>query len=226
MKKEDLIITAFERLYPNKNLNKQIALKYSGRFSDYNANVKMTSYNIEFNLSKKWRGVSKEIIIGLLQDLILKINKDKRKTLNTDLYHNFIKSLHHSIKKDKTDPILEASFNRVNEQYFTGLMERPNLVWGRFSKRKLGSYDFHTDTISMSKHFIDKEHNLLDYVMYHEMLHKKFKFTNSGSRNRFHSTEFKKAEKKFQNSEEIEKRLKYIGRTKNKRKIAFFKFFK
>lgn len=225
MRSEELVKTAFERLYPEKTMDKEVSLKYSGRFSDYNANVKMSRTSLEFNLSKKWRGVSKEIIIGLIQDLMLKILKDKKKSLNIDLYHNFIKSLHYSISKDKTDPVLEASFERVNEKYFSNLIEKPNLIWGTYSKRKLGSYDFHTDTISITRHLQNQDRKILDYVMHHEILHKKFKFKSSGNRNRFHSKEFRKAERAFENSEEIEKRLKYIGKLRKKRKTSLFRIF-
>lgn len=225
MNKEELINTAFSRLFPDNKLNREVSLKYSGRFSDYNANVRMNSKILEFNLSKKWRGVNSEIVIGLLQDLLIKLYKRNNKTFNMDLYHNFIKSLHYSIPKEKSDPVLESSFERVNEKYFNGLIERPNLTWGNYTRRKLGSYDFHKDTISITKQLLDKERDLLDYVMYHEMLHKKLKFKTSGRRNTFHSSEFKKAEKQFENSEEIEKRLKYMSISRKKRKTRLFRFF-
>ncbi|MBW3003068.1 SprT-like domain-containing protein [Candidatus Woesearchaeota archaeon] len=224
--KEELVRLAFERLYPEKDLGRTISLKYSGRFSDYNANVRMTSKEIVFSLSKKWRGVNKEIVIGLIQDLLVKLYKKKKKTLNIDLYHNFIKSLHYAIPKEKTDPILEGSFDRVNEKYFHNLIEKPNLVLSQQSKRKLGSYDFHTDTISITRSLLEKERELLDYVMYHEMLHKKLKFKSNSTRNQFHSTEFKKAEKAFENSAEIEKRLKYVGIRRKKSKTRLFNIFK
>ena len=48
--------------------------------------------------------------------------------------------------------------------------------------------------------------------MYHEMLHKKFKFENKNGRSVHHSTEFKKMESQFENSEFIEKEIAKVAR--------------
>ncbi len=207
-----IVEEAFRRLYPEQDAKYTFSLKYSGHFKDYNANVRKTWNSVQFKLSKSWRGVNKEIVIGLMQSLMLRLFKDKKETLNIDLYNNFIKSLHIAIPKDDIDPLLFESFNRVNEKYFSNTVETPNLVWGNHSVRKLGSYDYHTDTISISKIFLNQEQEFLDYVMYHEILHKKIKFKSKNGRNRFHTGRFKKAEKAFENSSEIEQKLKTLSR--------------
>jgi len=201
-----IITESFERLFPGKILEKEPRISYSGRFKDFNANVRITSSSLTFNLSKTWKPVDREIKIGLIQALLLKIYKKKAKTQNIDLYNLFIKNLHISVPKTESHPVLEASFNRVNNNYFFGLVETPNLRWGQPTFRKLGSYDFHTDTITMSSIFTD-ETELLDYVMYHEILHKKLKFTNSGSRSYHHTAEFRRKEKEFPGSERIENQI-------------------
>ena len=48
--------------------------------------------------------------------------------------------------------------------------------------------------------------------MYHEMLHKKFKFQNKNGRNLHHSSEFKKMEAKFENRDIIEKEIPKLAR--------------
>ena len=203
-----LVHEAYQLLYPDKQLPYEPSLRYSGRFKDYNANVRLHRDVLEFRLCRKWTEVSPEIQIGLLQSLLLRLFRDKRKTLYTDLYNNFVKSLHLAIPKTKNDPVLEVVFERVNENYFTGILERPNLEWGSFSKRKLASYNYKTDTISVSTVFQHvQDPALLDYVMYHEMLHKKEKFNCAGSRNHFHTTEFRRKERLFEDWEAVEQRL-------------------
>ncbi|MBI4150008.1 hypothetical protein HY488_01245 [Candidatus Woesearchaeota archaeon] len=203
-----LIQEAYQLLYPDKQLPYEPRLRYSGRFKDYNANVRMYRGILEFRLCKKWTEVSREIQIGLLQELMLRLFRDKQKTLYTDLYNNFVKRLHIAIPKTRTEPELEAAFGRVNEKYFSGILEQPNLEWGSFSKRKLACYNYKTDTITVSKVFTQiQDPLLLDYVMYHEMLHKKEKFHCSGSRNHFHTSEFRRKERLFENQEELERRL-------------------
>ena len=126
-------------------------------------------------MSKKWKTISKEIQIGLIQSLSLKIFKEKKKTTNIELYNIFMKKIHIAAPKIKFDPTLEKSFHKVNEKYFYGLIEKPNLVWGDFSLRKLGSYEYGSDTITISK-VLQNQGFLIDYIMYHELLHKKHKF--------------------------------------------------
>ena len=199
---------AFTSLFPEKNIEPyNLKIKYTDKFNPYNANVKYSKNNFQFNLSKKWRKVSQEIQTGLIQELLLKIFKEKRKTTNIDLYNLFMKNIHISIPKVKTDEKLEEAFNRVNEKYLFGLIEKPNLVWGNFSVRKLGHYEYGSDTISVSKIFKNSDNDILDYVMYHEMLHKKYKFHNKGARNFHHTNEFKESERAFENSHLMESKI-------------------
>ena len=79
-----LIKEAFEKLYPNKAFNYSVKLKYTARFKPYNANVKYTKNNLEFSLSKQWRHISKDIVIGLMQTLLLKVFNDKFKVLDIE----------------------------------------------------------------------------------------------------------------------------------------------
>jgi hypothetical protein len=95
---------------------------------------------------------------------------------------------------------LEASFNRVNEKFFNGMMEKPNLVFASESFRKLGSYTYGTNTINIStifKGLPDSEQKYLDYVVYHELLHKKHTFNVKNGRHQAHTTIFRQDEKKF-----------------------------
>jgi len=207
-----LIKEAFEKLYPDKEFNYSIKIKYTARFKPYNANVRYTKNSLEFSLSRQWKHISKDIVIGLIQNLLLKVFNDKKQTINIDLYNYFIRNLHISIPKQKSDPALESSFNRVNKEYFYNLVEIPNLEWGSNSKRKLGSYDYHTDTISISRIFIDAEPELLDYLIHHEMLHKKLKFSNKDNRSYHHTREFKEKEKEFNNYKEMDKKIKMLIR--------------
>ena len=100
-----MIEQAYKGLFPEKEFDMDSKLRYSGRFNSYNANVRYTKTNITFNLSKEWRFISKEIQIGLLQSLMLKIFKKKKKTTNIDLYNNFMKHVHIAVPKTKTHPV-------------------------------------------------------------------------------------------------------------------------
>lgn len=208
----EMIKEAFGQLYPEKELNYSVSLKYSGKFKPYNANVKLRGSSLAFNLSRDWKKISKEIQIGLIQELMAKILKGKKyKTINIELYNLFMKNVHLAAPKTKTDEILEDSFDRVNEAYFNGMIDKPNLQWGNDSTSKLGSYEYGSDTITISAIFKNSEQQLLDYVMHHEMLHKKFKFQSKNGRNLHHGNEFKRMESKFENRGLIEKEISKLA---------------
>ena len=203
----NIIEKAFYGLFPDKELRHEVRIKYSGKFGRYNANVKYTPRTMEFGLSKDWRQVDEDIKMGLLQSLLAKVFKTKKSTTNMDLYNLFIKNVHTAIPKTMTEPALEDSFSHVNDTYFLGMVEKPNLRWGQHSTTKLGSYDYHSDTISVSRIFEESEKRLLDFVMFHEMLHKLHKFKVTNGRSLHHSRLFKKTEKEFENSANIEKQI-------------------
>lgn len=221
-------------MFPGETLDYKTKLKYSGRFRGYNANITLGRNLLTLNLSKNWRHVDRDIKMGLIQELILKLFRKKKKirkiktTMNIGLYHTFLKKVHLFLPKTKNDPILNESFSRINERYFYGVIERPNLVWGSNSVRKLGSYEYGTDTISMSKMLINHSH-LLDYVMYHELLHKKHQFYSKNGRTFHHTREFRRKEKEYEDADQLEKELGRLvskARPERRKRKGFFGLFR
>ena len=115
--------------------------------------------------------------------------------------------------------MLEESFKRINEKYFDGLIEKPNLIWGSQSTSKLGSYRYASDTITISTIFKNADIRLLDYIMYHETLHKKHKFESKNGRHYHHTTEFKQKEQEFENSKQLEREINLLAGRKKVRKV-------
>ncbi|MEM3154778.1 MAG: hypothetical protein QW165_04430 [Candidatus Woesearchaeota archaeon] len=208
---------AYRELYPDGTASHFI-LKYSGRFKGYNGNIKMRWGEITVNLSKQWKGVSPDIQKGLIQELLTRLFKTKKQTINMELYHNFIKSLPNVAPKTHTHPVLEQSFNRVNNRFFNGMMPQPNLKIGNGINR-LGTYEYATDTITISKILMENE-ELMDYVMYHEMLHKKHQYKAKPGRQLHHSAAFKRDEARFPDAERLEIELNKIVR-QNKRRLSW-----
>jgi len=232
----NLIEESYKRLYPEKEFNYLADIKYSGKFRSFNANIRCRGNHITLNLSKDWKNIDSEITIGLVQELLIKLFKSKKPweqssqgagkmhsffqahTKNIDMYTHFIKSLHNYVPKTKNDPVLESSFIRINDRYFDGLLEKPNLEFGKRSFTKLGCYSYATDTITISSALKD-DLELVDYIMYHELLHKKHQFYSKNGRNFHHTHLFREKEKQFPNAELLEKRLKRL-KIKN-----FFRLF-
>ena len=217
---------AFKKLFPYSKKEYSFNTIYSGRLKDFNANIELRGAVMTLKISRRFYSVDENIQVGIVQELLCRLFKAKKRTIEMDLYDNFIKSLHLSIPKTKTNPLLEESFNRVNKKYFLELVEIPNLVWSKESKNVMGSYNFRNDTLSISKTLFDAPEYLIDYVMFHELLHKQRKFERKGLKTSYHDSKFKNAEKIFshegKNSEDIEKDLqKYVRKHKIKNFFGF-----
>jgi len=228
---EGIVEEAFRLMYPERDFPYSASIKYTDHFNDYGANVRFRGNVLEFGLSRSWRNVSKEIRIGLFQELMLKIFARRKmemrgmNTMHIDLYNGFVKNLHIAIPKTNIEPLLKGSFDRVNERYFYGQVEIPNLVWGEHSTTSLGSYNFKIDTIRISRVFEklnEKDPELLDFVMYHEVLHKAHKFRNNRGKNRYHDSAFRMKEKQFEDFEGVDTRLKNALKRARIKKILWF----
>ena len=218
----NMIEDAYELLYGEK-CRYSCRVKYSGRFKDYGANCSLYLGVLEFGMSKKWTNISKEIQIGLVQELMLKLFKHKKRKVKTmmyvDLYNNFVKNLHIAVPKNNVNPVLKKSFDRINEEYFLGLVEMPNLIWGN-SLTTLGSYEFKADTVTMSRVLSSAREELLDYVMFHEIRNKQRKFERRGSKTSYHDSKFKRLESVFKDRDRLEKELnRLVSRARTKRVV-------
>lgn len=109
---------------------------------------------------------------------------------------------------------LGESFDRVNHRYFGGTLPRPRLVWNRtFTGRKFGHYDFIGDSlmVSCSLDRPDVPAFVLDFVVYHEMLHKKLGFEWHNGRSTAHTPEFRRQERLFERHKEADAYLSRLA---------------
>ncbi len=210
----NLIEESFQRLFPEKEFPYFTEMEYNRRLADFNANIRLEPRKIKVNLNLQWKDIDREIKIGLIQHLLLKMFKTRGHTYNIELYNNFIKNIPILTPKTKFDPLLEASFHRINQQFFSNSAEKPNLTWGQDSFRKLASYNFHTDTVTVSTLFTDARAEILDYLMYHELLHKHHKFKHNYGRSSFHTRAFREDERLYPDHEKIEKEIETVIRKK------------
>ena len=95
---------------------------------------------------------------------------------------------------------LDAIFEELNTRFFHGLMARPRMSWSQTKTRRiLGHYDPAHNAIVISRIFDHPAmpRYVLDYIVYHEMLHLKHPVKLRGSRRCVHSAEFQAEEKLF-----------------------------
>ncbi|HEY8460153.1 MAG TPA: hypothetical protein VIM99_07215 [Blastocatellia bacterium] len=109
---------------------------------------------------------------------------------------------------------LNEIFSRVNNDYFGGLMPKPVLSWNRtLTARKFGHYQPSRDAIMISITLDDPEVPALalDFVMYHELLHKKHGTMTVNGRRLSHSPAFRAEEKRFVQYHEAERLIQELA---------------
>lgn len=205
---------ALAELFPGRQEKRKLSVQYHNRFSKYNANVKYNASEIKFALSSHFKELSEEIQQGVIEYLLCKMYGAKKQTTNMDLYHSFMKHLANVAKVEDKDPYLQVRFQMINERYFHGMLSEPNLVWGKQAYRKLGHYEYASDTILISSIFKRamedaKVEELVDFVVYHEMLHKKHQYDHKKERAVHHSKAFREDEAKW-HDKDVEKKLSWF----------------
>jgi hypothetical protein len=92
-------------------------------------------------------------------------------------------------------------FEEMNFRYFFGLMARPALGWSRRPSRTLlGHYDPSHHAIVLSRLLDSPEvpRFVVEYVMFHEMLHLRHPEQHAGARRCIHTVAFKQEERRFE----------------------------
>lgn len=94
---------------------------------------------------------------------------------------------------------LELIFGRLNRRYFASALPQPRLTWSRGrSRTNLGEYDPAHDVLVVSRTFDRRRVPswLVDYIVFHEMLHLKFA-RRGGNDCLSHTPAFRREERRF-----------------------------
>lgn len=102
---------------------------------------------------------------------------------------------------------LDEVYRRVNDEYFGGQMGRPRLAWSQsVTLREFGHYRSSGDVLvlSMTLDSPDVPAFVVDYVMYHELLHKRLGARRIRGRRMVHTRAFRELERRFRRYAEAE----------------------
>jgi hypothetical protein len=95
---------------------------------------------------------------------------------------------------------LDGVFEKVNQIYFAGKLAKPVLTWSAGKTyRILGHHDAAHETIVISRSLDSRDvpKFVVEYVMFHEMLHVFHPTKNVNGRRMNHTREFRESERKF-----------------------------
>ena len=109
---------------------------------------------------------------------------------------------------------LNASFDRVNLRYFDGQMQRPKLSWSeRVTKRQFGYYNFARDEVVLSSSMDSPSVSLcaVDFVVYHELLHKKHGVKWKNGRQCAHTSAFRREEHLFRDFSKVQAEMNRLA---------------
>lgn len=173
--------------------------------------------------------------------LVAKLLRKKVSPLAAQIYQSFVKSQEMQTRavenrRAKGRKIitsaqgaihdLEEIFDRLNEFYFKSALKKPTLSWSaRQTYRILGHHDATHDTIIISKSLDDKKvpPYVVEFVVFHEMLHIFHPTQHRSGRRYNHTPQFRRDERKFVHYaqaenwiEENARNLKRNARRKNK----------
>jgi hypothetical protein len=102
---------------------------------------------------------------------------------------------------------LDAIFDKVNKRYFRGRIQKPQLTWSaRKTYRILGHHDAQMDHIAISRSLDSRgvPRFVVEYVLFHEMLHIKHPTQHVNGRRYNHTPAFKRDEERFAHYEAAE----------------------
>ncbi|GAB1544083.1 hypothetical protein NUACC21_67590 [Scytonema sp. NUACC21] len=109
---------------------------------------------------------------------------------------------------------LDKLFDKVNSQYFAANLVKPRLTWSKVhTYRKFAHYEPARDRVVMSLSLDDASipEFVVEFVLYHELLHKYHGTKLVNGRRMAHTAEFRASERQFKLHREAEEWLKHLA---------------
>lgn len=226
-----------DKKYFEKYIEAVRAAKFILSFAETNKNMivifnytdaiwraKVTKKDFYVTLSLGFIEADKNIIYLLLEKILDRDkSKDDRiyKFVLSDPYKKIIKMINISDKAKNSGRAvgdfydLNAIFDKVNDKYFEGGFHKPHLEWsGNKTFRKFGEYKSGKDKVVISKSLDSSKipSFIVEFVLYHELLHKIYAAKFNDGKYQVHHKEFRLAEQMFENYIEAETELQKIAK--------------
>jgi len=184
-------------------------------FANINNTIRLREGKLLVRLSDLLEGAPDNVLTAIAHILVAKMYRKPVDREHAARYRRYVTAQHMSRKAHLVRQIrgrkrlaspqgltydLEAIFEELNVRFFYGLLARPQMSWSSEKARsRLGHYDPAHNAIVVSRVF---DHSriprfVVEYIVYHEMLHLKHPVKVRGSRRCVHPAEFQAEERLF-----------------------------
>ena len=199
-------------------------------YKSMKSTIRQAGGTYQVRISDMLKDAPPEVISALLRILVSKVNRRPVPKEVNDLYQAYTQSppmlerlgnvRRTRGRKDMADPSGERHdlvpiFERLNTQFFGAALDMPKLGWSKRNTTALfGHYDKDHKSITISKTLDsdDVPSFVLEYVLFHEMLHLVYDVKYKNRRRCVHGSEFKRHEGIFPKYKEAIGWLKKIHR--------------
>jgi hypothetical protein len=193
-----------------------------------NNTIRMREGRLLVRLSDLLEGAPENVIRAIAHILLAKMYRRPIDTEHAARYRRYVSTQHMSRKAHLVRQMrgrkriisaqghaydLDSIFEDLNVLIFYGLLARPQMTWSSDRARnRLGHYDPAHNAIVVSKIFDHPRvpQYVVEYIVYHEMLHLKHPVKLRGSRRCVHSGEFQAEERLFDRFEDAKEFLKRL----------------
>ena len=185
------------------------------RFASVNNTIRMREGRLLVRISDLLEGAPEPVLRAIAHILLAKMYRKPIDREHATRYRRYVSTHHMSEKAHLVRQMrgrkrittarghiyhLEEIFEDLNQKYFYGLMGRPVMTWStERARNRLGHYDPAHNAIVVSSVFDHPRvpRYVVEYIVYHEMLHLKHPVKLRGSRRCVHSAEFQAEERLF-----------------------------
>ena len=214
------IFNSAQRNYFNKKY-KKIEVDFHN-FRSLKHTIEWTPWRIRIKVNEHFRQAPDKIVEHLAIILLAKVYRVRvERNIRAD-YNNYVEILRESLPVKKHNRLdsyksmgkrfdLIKMFEQINDLYFENNLRMPTLGWSREkSYWRLGFYDKERNLLVISRVFDQSgiPEEVVQYLLYHEMLHIHFPSDRKNGRRVIHPPKFRKTEKQFPHYEDIQNWLK------------------
>lgn len=197
-------------------------------FANVNNTIRLRNGRLLVRLSDLLEGAPEAVLRAIAHILLAKMYRKSVDRAHAARYRRYVGSREimrkaHLVRQMRGRKLLRSPrghfydlddlFEQLNMSFFHGLMARPRMSWSQTrTRRMLGHYDPAHNAIIISRIFDHPAmpRYVLEYIVYHEMLHLKHPVKLRGSRRCVHSPEFQAEEKLFPRAQEANTFLKRL----------------